>query len=289
MAILIALIFVLCGSIDVRGQSVLVVTAHPDDEGACAGMIYRITKELGGSADLVVITNGEAGYKYSTLAERVYGKPLTIEDTGRKYLPEIRKHELLAAVKWIGIRNVYFLDQTDTKYTLDADSVLKNVWNVSEIQRRLEDRMTSQQYDFILTMLPTPETHGHHKAAAIIVLQTFEKLVREHRFPGKEVPTILGMSRGRTDSLKAFRGLKSYPITAIDTSAQIFEFDRSQTFGYDNKLDYTIIAKWHAAEHKSQGTMQMTDVSKAEHYVLFRVNRGSARGRAKWLFQRVKR
>lgn len=289
LPILVTLIVVLCSSIEVRGQSVLIVTAHPDDEGACAGMIYRITRELGGSADLVVFTNGEAGYKYSTLAEKVYGKPLTIEDTGRKFLPDIRKQELMAAVKWIGIRNVYFLDQPDGKYTLDADSVMHNVWNVPEMKRRLEDRMTAQQYDFILTILPLPDTHSTHKSAAIIALQTFEKLVRERRFPGKEVPTILGMTQGSTDSLKVFRGLKKYAITAVDTVAPVFVFDRTQTFGFENKLDYSIIARWHAAEHKSQGTMQMSDVSKAEHYVLFNINRGSAKGRAKWLFQRLRR
>ncbi|MBI2794014.1 MAG: PIG-L family deacetylase [Ignavibacteria bacterium] len=289
MAILITMLFVFCGLIQVRGQSVLIVAAHPADEGACAAMIYRITKELGGSADLVVITNGENGYKYSTLAENVYGKPLTTADTSRKYLPEIRKKELLAAVKWIGIRNVYFLDQTDSKLTLDADGVLNTVWNVSEIQRRLEDRMTSQQYDFILTMLPLPETHSNQKAASIVVLQTFEKLVKERRFPGKEVPAILGMTNGGPESLKLFRELKSYPITAIDTAAQVFVFDRTQSFGYDNKLDYTVIARWHAAEYKSQGALQNVDVPKAERYMLFKVNRGSARGRAKWLFNRVQR
>lgn len=289
MVILIAMIFVLCGLVQVRGQSVLIVTAHPGDEGICAAMIYRIVKELGGSADLIVVTNGENGFKYSTLAEKVYGKPLTTSDTGRKYLAEIRKKELLAAVKWIGIRNVFFLDQPDSKFTLDADSVLNNVWNLSEIQRRLEDRMTAQQYDFILITLPLPQSDGNQNAAAIIVLQTFEKLVRERRFPGKEVPAILGMTNGDTESLKIFRGLKSYPITAIDTTAQVFVFDRTQSFGYDDKLDYTVIAKWYAAEHKSQGALQMSDISKSERYMLFRVNRGSARGRAKWLFNRVQR
>ena len=49
-----------------------------------------------GSVDLALITNGEGGYKYSTLAEDIYGLELTDEEVGRKYLPDIRKKELEA-------------------------------------------------------------------------------------------------------------------------------------------------------------------------------------------------
>ena len=55
----------------------LIVVAHPDDEYAFAATTYRLTRELGWAADLVVITNGEAGYRYSALAESVYGVSLT--------------------------------------------------------------------------------------------------------------------------------------------------------------------------------------------------------------------
>jgi hypothetical protein len=38
---------------------------------------------------------------------------------------------------------------------------------------------------------------------------------------------------------------------------EIFEFDRNQTFGANDRLNYNIIANWVIAEHKSQGTMQL--------------------------------
>ena len=41
-----------------RQPKVLIVVAHPDDEYAFAATIYRITRELGGIADQVIITNG---------------------------------------------------------------------------------------------------------------------------------------------------------------------------------------------------------------------------------------
>jgi hypothetical protein len=73
-----------------RGEErlkVLAVVAHPDDEYAFAATTYRIARELGGIVDQVVITNGEAGYRYSVLAEQIYGLQLTDEKIGRANLP----------------------------------------------------------------------------------------------------------------------------------------------------------------------------------------------------------
>ena len=61
----------------------LIVAAHPDDEYAFAATTYRLTHELGWTADHVVITNGEGGYRYSALAEAIYGVALTDESDGR--------------------------------------------------------------------------------------------------------------------------------------------------------------------------------------------------------------
>ena len=103
---------------------ILIVDAHPDDEFSFAATVYKITHELKGIVDIVAITNGEAGYKYSLLAEPYYNLKLTDEATGRKYLPTIRKKELMAAGNILGITHYYFFDQLDNHYTLDADTVL---------------------------------------------------------------------------------------------------------------------------------------------------------------------
>src|SRR3954463_13755581 len=97
----------------IHAQKVLIIDAHPDDESAYAITVYKLTHELNGTADLVVITNGEGGYKYSTLAESYYGKKLVNEADGRKNLPAIREKEMRAAGKIIGISNYYFLQQKD--------------------------------------------------------------------------------------------------------------------------------------------------------------------------------
>lgn len=45
--------------------AVLVVIAHSDDETLFAGLIYALTHKLNAIVDLVCITNGEGGYRYS--------------------------------------------------------------------------------------------------------------------------------------------------------------------------------------------------------------------------------
>src|ERR1035441_3522342 len=136
---------------------VLIVDAHPDDETAYAGAVYKITHDLGGTVDLVVVTNGEAGYKYSTLAEAVYNLKLTDEKIGRKYLPGIRHKELENAGKIIGLHHIYFLDQRDNRYTLDPHEVLDSNWNIPFVKSQLRQILTTGHYDFVFTLLPRSE------------------------------------------------------------------------------------------------------------------------------------
>ena len=67
--------------------------------------------QLGGAVDELIITNGEGGFRYSTLAEAYYKKPLTIEAVGRKELPTIRRREAIQAGRVLGIRTHYFLNR----------------------------------------------------------------------------------------------------------------------------------------------------------------------------------
>lgn len=231
---------------------VLIVTAHPDDESGFAATVYKITHELGGAVDLAVITNGEAGYKYSLLAEPYYHVKLTDEATGRKYLPTIRKKELMAAGDIIGIGKYYFFDQQDNHYTLDVDTVFKEVWNVDLVKKRLNDIISKGNYDFIFCLLPTADTHGHHKGATILALQTVGEMTS-----GKK-PIILGASvKSIGDSTDTrFTGLEKFPETTITSGTYSYTMDRTASFGFKNALNYKIIVNWEIAEHKSQGSMQ---------------------------------
>jgi LmbE family N-acetylglucosaminyl deacetylase len=123
--------------------SVLIVVAHPDDESCFSATVYQITHNLHGNVDQFIITNGEGGFRYALLAEPFYGLQLTTEAVGRASLPEIRKHEVLSAGKILGIRNHFFLDQRDLRFTRDIQEVMDHHWQnkvvIGKIQRRLEE------------------------------------------------------------------------------------------------------------------------------------------------------
>lgn len=230
---------------------VLLVVAHPDDEYYAAATIYRIASELGGTVDQVVITNGEAGFHYAQLAEKFYGVSLTAERDGRAHLPTIRKEETRRAGRILGIRNHYFLDEQDNRFGLDAEEALSQVWNRARIVEFLTTRLEAEAYDFVFVLLPREDTHGHHKAAAVLALEAVNRLSPERR------PVVLGAEPAHSVETPAeFLGLRSFPTTRTVSGAPAFSFDRTKSFGQDGALRYDIVVNWVIAEHKSQGLFQ---------------------------------
>ncbi|MDB5111072.1 MAG: hypothetical protein JWR67_2186 [Mucilaginibacter sp.] len=165
----------------IGGPRILVVMAHPDDESTFSVTLYKIVKEQHGTVDLFVITNGEAGYKYATLAENYYGLELTNQKIGRSSLPHIRKQELKNAGKILGISNYYFLDQKDAHYSLNEREPLDTSWNVPIVKKHLNEVLEKNHYDFVFCLLPEPGTHGQHKAAALLTLNAVTSLMITNR------------------------------------------------------------------------------------------------------------
>src|ERR1700683_1201548 len=140
---------------------VLLVNAHPDDESESAAVVYRITHELAGIVDQVVVTNGEGGYRYAALAEAFYRLPLTNAIDRRELLGPIRREEVMRASRILGIRHSYFLDQTDTGVTSSAADGME-AWDIARIRQELRTLLEFEHYNLVLILLPTPDTHGHH-------------------------------------------------------------------------------------------------------------------------------
>jgi len=247
---------------------ILLVVAHPDDEAICAATIYKVTQQLGGTADLALFTNGEGGYQYATLAEKKYGLQLTDETIGRAYLPAIRKRELLASGAIIGFRNYFFLEQTDNYYTENATEIL-DFWATDYCIQQLNYILARESYDFVFVMLPFPKTHAHHQCSAIITLEVIKAMPVEKR------PIVLASFAGfrGPHTYLNFKELPNYPITKIRENAPIFQFDKLQTFGHKNRLNYNIIVSWAIAEHKTQGTMQLLlNKGELEYFWFFDLN-----------------
>jgi LmbE family N-acetylglucosaminyl deacetylase len=260
----------------------LIVVAHPDDEYAFAATTYRLTRELGWAADLVVITNGEAGYRYSTLAEAVYGVGLTRERDGRSRLPAIRRRETLRAGKVLGIRRHYFLDQQDSGFATDSSKASTSNWDRGRVLGILTDLMRREDYDAVFTLLPAPETHGHHRAATLLALEAAAGIAEDRR------PLLLAAepcaAGARLETGNLFDGLADQPLSRTVGAHPAFAFDRNTAFGYRNALNYQIVVNWFIAEHKSQGLFQ-TDSGRHqwEQFWLFAASGRDANSRARRL------
>lgn len=235
------------------GLKVLIVVAHPDDEYAFAASVYRLARELGAVVDQVVISDGGGGYRYSALAEQVYSLPLTDERIARERLPEIRRRETLAAGKILGIRKHHFLHQRDGGYASDP-ACAEVEWDQAAVREFLLQLIRAERYQYVFTLLPTTDTHTHHRAATLLALDAVQS------FPASERPVVLAAeAAASSEPHREYFALPGYPITAA--SAETYEFSRTRHFGFRNALSYTIVVNWVIAEHKSQGLFQ-TDVGK---------------------------
>lgn len=259
---------------------VLCIVAHPDDEVAFAATVYKITHELNGAVDAVMITNGEGGFKYSLLAEPIYCLQLTDESIGRNYLPFIRKVETLSAGKIMGMHNYYFFDQQDYGYTKNILEVYHGIWDIALIKELLAKRLEAGSYDFVFTLLPHPETHGHHQAATVLALEAISKIDADKR------PIVLAADTPKDIPILSFSELNDFSITKTIQDTPLVSFNKLQSFGHLNKLNYQIIVNWVIAEHKSQGTVQLLmNKGKSEDFYYFALNGESGISKTKQLFE----
>ncbi len=267
--------------------NVLIVTAHPDDDAMFAATVYKITHTLGGSVDLALITDGSGGFRYSQLAEPIYGLKLTDEEVARQHLPAIRKRELMAGGQIVGVRNYFFLDELDHFYTENVDTVLNHVWDADGVRSRLREIMTRVDYDFVFAHLPIPNFHAHHKAATILALQAARDL------PGSQRPAVLGSFVGDSENPERFPAefteLPGYPITRVRADVQPFVFDLTEPLDESGRLNYHIVVNWLIAEHKTQGTMQLLmNGANLERFWFFEVNDPAALQKTQKLFERLR-
>lgn len=261
---------------------VLLVTAHPDDDALFSATVFKTTHLLDGVVDLALMTNGEGGYKYSTLGNYIYDRQLDKEEVGREYLPGIRKRELMAGGKIVGLRNYFFFDQVDKEYSEDISNPLQR-WDIDWIEQRLQKILEKGNYDFVFTMMPFKGTHAHHKASAILVLETIEKLPEDER-PIVLATDIVSSTNDSTD----YSQLEGYPISKLMEGQPPMLFDRRQRFGHEKRLNYKIIGNWVIAEHKSQGTMQMyMGRGNVEQYWPYAINKKSQIPKARAFFKAV--
>jgi LmbE family N-acetylglucosaminyl deacetylase len=224
----------------------LLVVAHPDDEYYFAATIYRMATQLHGRVDELIITDGEGGFRYSTLAEPYYKKSLTVEAVGREDLPAIRREEALNAGKVLGIRRHFFLNQKDDNFTTDEEDGQKHGWNSALITSKIEALVEKEHYQNIFSILPRSTTHGHHQAATALAAMAIRNLPEQIR------PVLFGFDTNAS----AFVPGHEVQDSQGWRSTYAYAFDRTTKFGFHDALSYEIVVDWMIAEHKSQGLLQ---------------------------------
>ncbi|WP_080237718.1 PIG-L family deacetylase [Spirosoma rigui] len=268
-----------------QGPKVLIVTAHPDDETMFPVVVFKITHEMNGSADLALLTDASGGFN-GMVASSYFGMNMLDSVVGRKQLPILRKKEMKASGEIIGIKNYFFFDQRDDFYNRDEAPYLQGKrWNIGYVERRLDSILASGQYEYIFCLLPHEGQHAHHKAASLSALRAVQ------RYKGIKKPLILGGQAQNKGNTFSFTELSGYPESRISAMAPVFAFDRSFGFGEDNKHSYMIVADWVKASHKTQsGDMnQAMHRGELETFWYFALNGDQRLGEVRQLFETLKR
>jgi hypothetical protein len=259
--------------------AVLVIIAHPDDETMFAGFVHALTHKLNAKVDLVCVTNGEGGFSHSAASESLYGNlQLSNESIGREHLPRIRKQELLASGKILGIRKYFFYDQFDLKYDRNVDTVLSEQWNKELIIQLLEQTIKNGNgvdgYDLMLIILPNIQSHGHHTASGLLALETIKRL-QENKLTNIKIPTVIAGSEFFLTEPPTYTLNQLAEISSI--TPYEFLFNRQWKLNNSSNIsNYEMISVWMCSEHKSQGGLiagKLTTVAqKNEQYYYFSIN-----------------
>ena len=140
---------------------ILVVVAHPDDEGAA---IPYLARAIDGGKRVAVVygTRGSSG------ANEVGAEQAAA-------LGAIREIEARRAVALLGITNVWFLNGKDTA----SQNVLQSLsnWDHGEALQQLVRLMRLTRPEVVMTFLPgtfVGEDHGDHQASGVLATEAFD-------------------------------------------------------------------------------------------------------------------
>jgi LmbE family N-acetylglucosaminyl deacetylase len=156
---------------------ILVVVAHPDDEGAATPYLARALDE-GKRVAVVYGTRGSSG-----------GNEVGAEQAGA--LGAIREIEARRALSSIGITNVWFLGGKDTA----SQNVLQSLanWDHGASLEQLVRLVRLTRPEVILTFQPGTfigEDHGDHQASGVLATEAFDMAGDPVAFPEQvSVPT----------------------------------------------------------------------------------------------------
>src|SRR5215469_3731885 len=150
---------------------ILMVVAHPDDEGAFTPYLARAVYDLHKRVAVVYGTHGGSG-------GNSYGK----ERAGA--LEEIREIEAREACARLGIKNVWFLDGKDTA----SQNVLNSLanWGHGQNLERLVQLIRLTRPEIVIASMPgmfIGENHGDHQTTGVLATEAFDLAGNPTAFP----------------------------------------------------------------------------------------------------------
>src|SRR6266481_483632 len=187
----------LSGADDRFKADILVVVAHPDDEGAVTPYLARAIYDLHKRVAVVYGTHGDSG----------------ANNYGREHaaaLGDIREMEARESCARMGIKNVWFLDGKDTA----SQNVLNSLanWGHGANLEKLVELIRLTRPEVIITSLPgvfIGENHGDHQAAGVLSTEAFDLAGNPVVFPSQ----LAGASARREiylENLQAWQVKKIY-------------------------------------------------------------------------------
>jgi LmbE family N-acetylglucosaminyl deacetylase len=181
---------------------ILLVVAHPDDEGAATPYLARAIDE-GKRVAVVYGTRGSSGANEAG-AEQASA------------LGEIREIEARRANAYLGITNVWFLDGRDTA----SQNVLQSLanWGHGASLERLVRLIRLTRPEVIMTFLPgtfVGEDHGDHQAAGVLATEAFDLAGDPSAFP-EQVAAPMRRLEAFLENLRPWQTKKIYYFPDAD-------------------------------------------------------------------------
>ncbi len=152
---------------------ILVVVAHPDDEGAVTPYLARAIYDLHKRVAVVFGTHGGSG-----------GNSYSSERAGA--LADMREIEARDACARLGIKNVWFLDGKDTA----SQNVLNSLanWGHGANLEKLVQLIRLTRPDVVIASFPgvfIGENHGDHQATGVLATEAFDLAGSAAAFPSQ--------------------------------------------------------------------------------------------------------
>jgi LmbE family N-acetylglucosaminyl deacetylase len=197
-----------------RGQHLVVVVAHPDDESFGCGSLIAQAVLAGARVTVVCATRGEAGERRPDPSTDAW--PLGL----------LREAELCQAAIVLGVDDVAFLDLVDSGFSGEPPCGALISIPVDELAALIQERLIALQPDVVLTLDGSDghRDHVHLREAIGSAVARLDRLPRVvHSCLARSLMTAWAREVGRREPYREQLGVQQLgrpdeQLTVIDTS-----------------------------------------------------------------------